>query len=337
MSQRIEIVCPSCGFKGYAPPEKIPARSVKLNCNQCKNEFQFDGKAAHELMKAMEPPPEPTVASAVAKPSVTEAESLIPDSPTSGTTVPSQERMSAFWALMNEGWQIFKDRFLRLLGLWVMLLIPIALVGVLSAVLIPGFQDSVVVVALFILIVATILTIVFGWGLSATMVLIVDGDLSFTEAVKKGWELVWSYLWFYSVYGFIVFGCTMLFGIPGIIAAIVFVPAPYLLVVEGERGMGALHKSAAYVDGFGLSVFWKMICLFLVGILVGLVAMIPILGIFIQLVWTMFCFIFYYVIYQDLQRIKGSVVAGNSAKVYLWMALGGYVLMILVGIFSGFG
>ena len=87
---------------------------------------------------------------------------------------------------------------------------------------------------------------------------------------------LFSFLWVAILSIIIIGGGSFLFIIPGILFAIWFILAPFVLMGEDARGMTALSRSREYVRGNGLAVFWR---LFAFGLIVGLAFFAVYLGI----------------------------------------------------------
>jgi len=101
-------------------------------------------------------------------------------------------------------------------------------------------------------------------------------------------RLLGPYVWTWALYSLIVLGGLILFIIPGIIWGVLYILAPYAVVIEGISGRAALSASRAltkgknifiYVFGFGVLFFLVVSApLFLVTLLVGVMLGDPMIG-----------------------------------------------------------
>jgi uncharacterized membrane protein len=100
-----------------------------------------------------------------------------------------------------------------------------------------------------------------------------DGQaIGVLESYTLSLGLFWRYIWTGILYFLIVLGGLFLFIIPGIIWAIRYVFAPYLVIVEGIGGRKALSRSKGITKGRLGGVFVRELVF---GLLFFLVIMIP--------------------------------------------------------------
>ena len=102
-----------------------------------------------------------------------------------------------------------------------------------------------------------------------------------------------------------VMGGFLLFFVPGIIFAIWFSFAAFILIQEDLRGVDALAKSKFYVKGRILPIFGRFFILFVLSILTNIIP-IPVVREIISGLFGLYCVLCTYTIYQDLQALKDT-------------------------------
>jgi len=156
---------------------------------------------------------------------------------------------------------------------------------------------------------------------------------------------------------FIVAGGFLLFIVPGIILAVWFSLALYVLVSEDLKGMNALFRSKQLVSGYWSSVFGRIILLTLVSfaIMIPLIVAAVIIGgtgflfdavkqaelassIVYQPLATLYQWLiagfgvaFWFLLYEDLKRVKGNPAFEEPSSGAKWK----YIAIGIVPIFIG--
>src|SRR3989339_248756 len=82
-----------------------------------------------------------------------------------------------------------------------------------------------------------------------------EQDIGIKEAFRMGWHKIISYYWVSILSTFMVLGAFLLFFVPGIILAIWFSLALYILIAEDKKGMNAFFRSKQLVSGKWWTVF----------------------------------------------------------------------------------
>lgn len=243
-------------------------------------------------------------------------------------------------AIFGQAWAIYKQRFGTFLGVMIIpMLIMIALVAVLAG---GGFLGVSLLsskfaaggIGLLIVLAIAFFLVVFisqAWGQTALLYAIKDSQegIGVVEAYRRGWHKILSYWWVSLLVGFITMGGFLLFVVPGIIFAVWFSLAVFILIAEDLRGMNALLKSREYVKGKWGGVFWRF---FFIGVLSLIIALIPILifGLLkipfgeeisrfvIGLFLTPLTMTYGFLVYSNLKALKGEIVfaptGGQKAK-----------------------
>lgn len=238
--------------------------------------------------------------------------------------------LSGIGELFRRSWAIYKARLGVLLPLcFLSIVLFSAALGIFLGI---GFALSLVVgslagafIALGALLGSVAGTIVLFWTLAAFILAIVDNRLGIKGALAEGWERKWSFVWLFSLSGFIIAGGFMLLFIPGLIFMVWFAFSQFIVASEDDRGMYALLKSKEYVRERWVEVFVRLFAVWLVSVLLGLI---PFIGPILSLLFAPLMLVYLYLIYQELRAIKGevlySVSTGEKAK---WIGAGalGYV------------
>lgn len=204
-------------------------------------------------------------------------------------------------------------------------------------------------VMFFVVIVPVI--IIQVWGQAAMIYAVKDSreNIGVVESYRRSWRKIGALFWVGLLSFMIIAGGSMFFGIPGIIFAVWFSLANYIVVSEDIGGMNALLKSREYIRGRGWEVFGLLLVIFLiwVGVSIGVqfgfaivsmvftssIAMILSLLSWIALAMFVPFFVSYvYLIYRHLRRIRGDVGFDSSSGRKLK-----YIGVAVLGIFVGAG
>jgi len=192
--------------------------------------------------------------------------------------------------LLSQSWQIFISNagtyigiailpiIIQIIGMVVLFLVLLG--GLVGGLLLGGFQSiassssslsKITSVSSLLLFVAVGLIIAGVHILSQTALIYTaahrEKRIGLGEAFGFASGKLFSFLWVAILSIMIIGGGSLLFIIPGILFAIWFILAPFVLIGEDARGMTALLKSREYIRGNGLAVFWR---LFAFGLIVGL-------------------------------------------------------------------
>lgn len=317
------LTCPHCGFSRELPAVKVPERPLRVTCPKCRESFDYRKPAA-----AAPPPAEESQPPSVAPPAAAAEPS--PPRPAPG----SPGRLRGIGGLFKDSWEIYLRRVGVLMGLYLLsillMLVPVgvfAMIGGAASLAIPGIRIP--------LLVAGILTgLVLGsialfWGLAALVFAVADQNLGIKAALQKGSTRIWAFLWVFALTGFIVTGGFMLFFVPGVIFSVWFFLTQFVLAAEDERGMRALLKSRAYIQGRFIEVFLRLLLVWIVSVALG---MIPILGGILSLLFVPFMMIYSWLIYDDLRPKAGHVsFSCTTADKTTWLVIGalGYVIPLI--------
>lgn len=131
-----------------------------------------------------------------------------------------------------------------------------------------------------------------------------EKNLRIGEYLSRAWQAAGSYLWVSLLAGLAVAGGFLLLIIPGIIFAVWFVCARYIVLFENIRGRAALARSRELAKGYWWAIAGRLLA---VGVCSMLISWIPFVGPIINILFTTpFAIIYIYLIYEDLKRIHGQ-------------------------------
>jgi hypothetical protein len=246
-----------------------------------------------------------------------------------------REGLARIGELFSNTWETFKSRFWTLILLYILAAIFCLAafgiffgIGFLLSSVAPDAREVILVVSGFIGAIAGIIAVT--WGVGAFICAVADFDMGIQDALSEGSQKIWSFLWIFSLLGYILSGGFLLFIVPGIIFSTWFLFSQFILAREDVRGMDALLKSKEYVSGYWFDVFLRFLLIWVISLVLN---MIPLIGFILSIAFTPFLWIYIYLVYDDLKAIKGDVVyvsnTGEKAK-WLGIATLGYILVPIV-------
>lgn len=249
---------------------------------------------------------------------------------------PPGNSLSEIDDLLKLSWTLFKQRIAVLLPLQLLSIVFVLAAtliavgaGAVFAMLLPQLKSVIIVISLIFGI--TVGMTVMFWPMAALVIAVTDNSLGITDALAQGWKKLWSFLWLFSILGYVVAGGYLLFIVPGVIFTVWFIFSQFILATENIKGMDAMLKSKEYVKDR-----WFDICLrFLViwGISMGL-GMIPLLGILLSLLFAPFMMIYTNLVYKDLKALKPDplLYENSTAEKMKWTGLAtlGYIVLPLI-------
>lgn len=245
--------------------------------------------------------------------------------------------------LFSDSWVIYKKRFGTLISLY--LLSILVLLGLMGIFVGTGFglsllfpQSKIALITGWALVGVVSAMLFAFWCIAAFILAVLDNSLGFKEALEKGWDKVFPFMWLYSLVGFIVVGGLLLFFIPGVIFLVWFGFAQFILFGEGVRGMDALLKSKEYVRDKWFDVFLRFCLIWLVS---GTIGLVPFLGPVLSILFFPFVMIFKCLIYRDLKLLKGENLsyAQSPGEKFKWIGIAalGYIVfpLLIIIVFIG--
>lgn len=191
----------------------------------------------------------------------------------------------------------------------------------------------------------------YSWGQIALIMAAKEGgEISIKDALKRSRGLIRPYFNLIFLAGLVIIGGYVLFFIPGIIFAMWFSLATYVLVGEDRKGMQALLASREYVRNYFFQVLGRLIVIGLVSailqillaVLLGFLEnmdIIPYMTVMSQIINQGINFfviaplgaIYGYSLYLGLRQVKGTVTPSQAArKWYIIVAILGILLPIII-------
>lgn len=326
--EMVTVSCPSCGFNKSVPRSAIPAGATHVNCPRCKTRFAWEASSA-AASPVPPAPPRPAAAPSVAP-------GIPVRKPAPPKPEPAGNEMVGVEELFRLAWDTFKQRWGTLLGLFLltplMALIPAGIFFGACHLLASALPASrTVLLAVGGIGAVTMALVAYSWGFGALICATVDDEADLRRALAEGKRLLWPYVWVSTLLGIIIGGGFLLAVIPGIIFSVWFFFAPLILFAEGTGGMDAVLKSREYVRGHWFDVFVRLL---IIWGLSGLLGLIPVVGPIVSILLAPFVMLVQALIYRDLRRVKGDVPypCGSRDKA-VWVGIGimGYVVVLGVG------
>lgn len=337
----LRVTCPHCSFNREIPSDTLPEQPVQATCPHCHKSFRFSkaetlaaADTAAQTETAALPPlrPEPPPAPPAPPVPPTPTDSPLPGA--NNNRNPAARELLSVGELFSSTWELFKQRCLLLIGIFIATAVaaaaPPLLVGLLMSGMGKGSFSNMVLLFMLLGLAVIVSFIVICWGMAAAVGAAVDERLGFREAFEKAKGYWLAMAWISALYSFIVGGATLLLLIPGILTGIWFFACAYLVVDDDTRGMDALLQSKALVAGRFWPVLGRLLLVWLMGTVVG---MIPVIGAIMSLLVAPFSLLYSVVLYRNLRDTAGSVSwpAGDGTKAaWLLLGLAGYVLVPLL-------
>lgn len=255
-------------------------------------------------------------------------------------------------AILSQAWSLYKQRLAIFLGV---MIIPMLVQTGLLAVLAPGgflgfsflspkfTAGGIGLLIILVIVFFLVFSINQAWGQTALLYAIKDSQegIGVREAYRRGWHKILSYWWVLFLTDFIVLGGFLLFVVPGIIFAVWFSMAIFVLVAEDLKGMNALLKSREYVKGKWGGVFWR---LFFIAALNVVISWTPTLifnflkvpigreigGFVIGLFLTPLSITYMYFVYSKLKAVKGEVAFAPTGRQKATFIIAGILGMLVI-------
>lgn len=261
-------------------------------------------------------------------------------------------------ALAREAWVIYKKLFWKTIGIGlaalagvVILSLTIGIIGVVGFFSL-GAKFNISIASLSgILIVLTILgiSLISSWAMAAVILLISRWrkEEKIRKLFKDSKPLIIPFFLTSILSGLLSTGAFFLFIIPGIIFSIWFSMWKFVFILEGKRGLAALHASREYIRGRFWGVVWRAIAVYLPMILLGVIisregtggvaggihGAYELLSLFLIPFYIMYDF----VLFTYLQKTAGATlqkVPTKSGLLYIAVPVIGYIAVVLISIIA---
>lgn len=263
-------------------------------------------------------------------------------------------------AILSQAWSLYKQRLGTFLG--VMIIPMLVLIGLFAVLAGGGFLGFTLLsskfaaggIGLLVLLAIVFFLAIFisqTWGQTALLYAIRDSQegIGVGEAYRRGWHKILSYWWITLLAGFITMGGFLLLIVPGIIFAVWFSLAMFILIAEDLKGMNALLKSREYVKGKWGGILWRF---FFIGALSLIISLVPVLifsllkipfgaeisRFVIGLFLTPLVMSYSFLVYSNIKAVKGEVVfapTGGQKATFIIVAILG--ILVIPAILLGLG
>jgi hypothetical protein len=236
------------------------------------------------------------------------------------TAMPTDRGLRDIGKLFEDSWAVYKERFatlfiLHLLSVAFLLgpVLALALLGMTAGVM--GEEMITIGAGAGAALGALIGSVAMFIPLAGLIAAIGDRGLGVKDSLKAGYGRLWSFLWLMGLAWLLITGGLLLFLVPGLIFAIWFLPAQFIVILEQDRGMSAVMKSRQYVRGR----FWDVLGrLLLIMLLYGTANALPGGG----LLFAPFMYIMLYLMYTDLRDEKSRAGAkATGTRERLWVII----------------
>jgi len=255
------------------------------------------------------------------------------------STPTAPDRLPPIGVLFSESFQLYKSRALTFFGILLIgAVVAVAAAGFCAAL---GFALTRVLPAgkpVIPLIASSAAVLAVVYVICRFQLALVGAALAekpgIGEALRSSSKSVPSFLWLGILTAFLVFGGFLFFVIPGILFTVWFWFAPFVFVAEGTRGSRALFRSKALVAGRWWGVALRLLSVTALSILI---AAIPFIGPFLDLLFIPFGTLFACALYRQLAAGRPAP-AEPPRKSFLVFVIGilGYLVLPGLMIFLAF-
>lgn len=267
--------------------------------------------------------------------------------------------------LIKDSWHLFVKSLLNLfilnilsivcsVLLAIVLFIVVFFFGGASAAILSGGKNlqsllgpQIIIMAVICITIFVLVGTIIGSIVQTGTILILDaGDthVSFGDVVKRSFRLIAPMFLVGFLIFCITFGSFFVFMIPAWFFTIVFMFAPYEVVLENKRWTDALKRSSALVTSHFGEIFLRLLTIFGLGFLLGLVGfeirLIPFVGGFLGFFFSLFTMLsgwFGAAYYITLYKQSRSLVdpAKRGSLMWAWIISGiGWVICLAVIYFT---
>ena len=254
------------------------------------------------------------------------------------------DRVSNISELFSRSWEQYKERALPLLAVVMIstaviggLAMVITLCVVFGGILLVHVENVHLVTYILVTVVSVavlVITILAFWFQTSLLAIVIRDELGIIEAFQQGWTYLWPFTWVLTIYsGILLTG--FVFGIlPALVCMVWFTFCFYILIDEDRRGLDSLMASHEYVKGYWWDTFGKLLLIWFVSMVVGIL---PFIGTLLSILFYPFMMLYILNIYTDLKDIKGEVevTAGQGVRIFWWIVTVIGLLLPLLALAGG--
>ena len=124
--------------------------------------------------------------------------------------------------------------------------------------------------------------------------------------------------WVITIFSGMIITGLILGVLPGILVLVWFSFSFYILLEEERKGMDALLASMEYVRGDWWNTFGKLLVIWLISLLIGII---PFIGSLLSILFYPFLTLFMVAVYHDLKSRKGTVElqVNPGVRIFWWV------------------
>lgn len=254
------------------------------------------------------------------------------------TAVVSSKVLPGPIELLKQSFAIYRAKFVTLITIVLVPTLFNALVKI-----IPAAETGGVLIGLIMIGLGLLAAAVAIWS-SIALIYALGKNFTAYWAYREAMPKIVPYLIVSAIVGLVTIGGLFLLVVPGIIFAIWFYLASFIVILEGDRGFNALFKSRAYIAGHELGIAGRIVvfallyffAIFLINFIVlFLGASGQWLFLLLSLPLSPFAVIYPFVIYQSLRQIRPEIasqpIRGKKAPWIAVMLLGIIGPLIIAG------
>jgi len=240
-------------------------------------------------------------------------------------------QITGVFDLISKAFEVYKGKFWKFIGI---MMIPV--LGALPTVIVVGLfvglnylsMDSgavltfVRVILIILGLIGVVIFAVVSISAQAGLYILIktDKEISVKEAFLQGKSMAWQFFVVNLLVGVFVLLWSLLLVIPGIIIAIYYSFATWILVDKGDRGINAIKKSKKLIRGYWWAVFGRLLAIQVILMIVNVLPLIifggtdnqgsksllTIVSNLISFLAAPLVLVYAYSIYKDLLNIKGE-------------------------------
>ncbi len=254
----------------------------------------------------------------------------------------SSAQLPGFFPLIKQALEIYKQKWGTLITLfllpflaailWLLLILAAGIGMETAGISLPSWVLFAAAAVLFFL----LLIPAWGWAQCAAIIAVKERPAAGPrEALRRAKPKIIPYL-LTVLPLYLAAGAGLIFFVmPGVVIGIWGFAGGYIAATENKRGAAAMAKSRNYARGYFLKIFFLLAIEMLLSLLVGGIAKSfnsdPI-ELLINFVFAPLLFIFNYLIFEKLKRIKGDLPEPTAGQKNIFRVAAGIGLVIVISL-----